>query len=629
MNPKPQFRERWTGWLRSSVAGFMTFAMFIALATLEARANQPESPTASVATSQSTVDLGDSFVYQVTVEGATDVKPPTLPPSDAWDAEYMGGRDESMRSTISVNGRVTEYSSLKYVMQWRITPKRIGPASVDTFTFEVDGKPVRAPRVQFRVNEPQQSPNFRLSLESDRTDCYVGEPMRLRLVWSVGANVKSAAFTGPDGDDMFDVQALDPRPAKSRGTPINPNEPWRSVPFLGREVVITRSQGMLDGRTVPVFTLDLVVTPRQAGALVIGPYRVACDEVVGQRARGFFQSPFDDLSQTRRTVTTGNSLTLQVRPLPADGKPAGFTGLIGRYSIEAASTNTEANVGDPVPLTITIRGPEPMPGLSPPDLTQQPDFDAAFKSAPEGWEAAASESNGERRFTTTVRPRSDSITQIPAIRLPFFDTVSGTYALAESAPIPLMVRPSRRVTAADATGAGPLAPSVTAKAAAPARLTSAPAGVGANVDSLDALVDRHVSIMAMAASLPGIGLLSLPPLIVLIAWTTRTLARRTDPARAARQAALKRAARELDGSRSVAEMTGAIRMALAPFLAMTANAVTSDDARTGSLPPGTAGAAAELLDALERGAYGDAASAHPDRLRARAQELLVMLREVE
>ena len=55
-----------------------------------AGAIQATPPAASVATSQSAVDLGDSFIYQVTVEGATDAKPPTLPPSDAWDAEYMG-----------------------------------------------------------------------------------------------------------------------------------------------------------------------------------------------------------------------------------------------------------------------------------------------------------------------------------------------------------------------------------------------------------------------------------------------------------------------------------------------------------------------------------------------------------
>jgi hypothetical protein len=593
-----------------------------------AGAIQATPPAASVATSQSAVDLGDSFVYQITVEGATDAKPPTLPPSDAWDAEYMGGRDESMRSTFIVNGRVTESSSLKYVMQWRITPRRLGPSAIDSFTFDVAGTAVRVPRVQFRVNEPQESPNFRLVLECDRVEAYVGEPVRMRLVWSVGANVKDAAFTGPDGDDLFDIQTLDPRPARARGGQLNPNEPWRSVPFLGNETVVTRSQGQLDGRSVPVFTLDLVVTPRQAGELVIGPYRVACDEVLGQRARGFFNSPFGDLSQTRRTVVTGNSLKLAVRQLPTEGKPDGFNGLIGRYSIEASAAASEANVGDPVPLTIVIRGPEPMPGLTPPDLSLQSDFAAAFRPAPEGWEDAPGAADGERRFTTTVRPRSDAITQIPPIVLPFFDTATGAYASAATEPIPLKVRPSRQVTVADATRSGGSASSMSATPAAPARLSSMPPGVGANTESLDAIVNRQVSIMTMATSAPGIVLLGAPPLAWSIAWLATAFARKADPARAARRMAAHRATSAIESATTVEQLTAAMRVALAPFLSMAADAITSADAHKGPFTPTVRRDIANLLERLEAGEFGPTDTVRLDHLRSQAKGLLTTLREV-
>ncbi len=592
-----------------------------------ADASPPDSPTASVAVSQSMVDLGDSLVYQITVEGVTDVKPPTLPSSDAWEAEYMGGRDESMRSTFIVNGRVTESSSLKYVMQWRITPRRLGPTAVDSFTLDVGGKPVRVPRVQFRTNEPQESPNFRLVLESDRTSAYVGEPIRMRLAWSVGANVKSAAFTGPDGDDVFDIEALDPRPLKARGSDLNANDPWRLVPFLGRDTIVTRSQGELGGRAVPIFTLDLVVTPRKEGSLVIGPYRVACDEVVGQRARGFFDSPFDDRSQTRRTITTGNALSLEVRPLPAEGRPDGFSGLIGRYSIEASAANAEANVGDPVPLTIVIRGPEPMPGLVPPDLSLQGDFESTFRPAPEGWEAAPSGAEGERRFITTVRPRSDAITQIPPIRLAYFDTSTGRYEVAESAPIALKVRPSRQITAADATGAGtPLAPA--ASSTSSARLTSVPGGIGANTESLDAIEQRHVSILAMIVSPPGLAFLGLPPLAASVAWLAATRSRRADPARAARRAAVHRAAASVSRATTVADLSSAVRDALGPFLSMAPEAITFDDAARAPLPPGVRQELASMLEHFERDTYGSTDAASLTDLRPRASRLISMLREV-
>ena len=38
---------------------------------------------------------------------------------------------------------------------------------------------------------------------------------------------------------------------------------------------------------------------------------------------------------------------------------------------EVVTASAEASVGDPIPLTVRIRGPEPMPGVRPPDQTVQ------------------------------------------------------------------------------------------------------------------------------------------------------------------------------------------------------------------------------------------------------------------
>ena len=587
---------------------------------LPARAAAAQQPQLSVALSRDAVDLGDSFILQVTIDGASSAETPALPGSDAYQAEFLGGRDESSHSIMTINGRTTESTTKRYVMQWRITPLRAGPGAIEAFSVNAEGKSLRAPRTPFSAAPAGSNPNFRLRLEPEKLRAYVGEPVRVRLVWVLGGGARGAAFTGPDGGRDFDVAPLDPRPPRSRSAPIQNSDPYRVVPFLNGQAVLARSQESLNGRDVPTFSMDLIVTPRREGKLDIGPYRVAFDEITGQKQRSFFDSPFDDLSVTRRSVVSSDAVTLEVRPLPAEGRPQDFAGLIGVYSLEAVAGNTEANVGDPIPLTLTIRGPEPLGSLKPPALDSQPDLAAGFKPSPEGWDASKADDStpGQRTFATTVRPRSDAVSQIPPIRLPYFDTSSGRYAVALSNAIPLKVHASREFTLADALrpGEGALSP---APASTPATLTSAPPGVGANSESLDALVDQRVSLLGTIQTPGGIAWVILPPAALGVASIIAHRRRVRDPVAAARRRALRDARSRAHAARSVVEVGAALRLALAPILASRPEAITSSDAGHVGTPGTTA--AASLLAEIEASAYASQRLDLP-RARARAMEVL-------
>lgn len=568
----------------------LTVLAFIA----PAMAQQP--PTASVGLSKDTVDLGDTLILQVAIDGASTASTRSLPASDSFSSEFLGGRDESSHSIISINGRTQESRIKRYLMQWRITPTRAGRAVVEAFDIDVGGTSVHVPRTEFNVAEPGENTNFQLALEADRTDVYIGEPIHMKLVWTLGGTAKTAAFSGSDGGDMFDLATIDPRPAKSRNAPVQANDPYRVVQFLNGQVVITRSQVTRDGRAVLAFVAELVITPRQAGQLQVGPFRVAFDEVTGQRSRTFFDSPFDDLSTTKRSVVSSNSVALNVQALPTEGKPADFTGLIGQYSIDAVAGNTEANVGDPIPLTVTIRGPEPLDSIKGPALESQPEFADKFKPAPEGWESSPPNS-GQRAFSMTIRPRTDTVTEIPAIRLPYFDTKTGKYEVAQSKPIPLKVHASREVTLADAIRPG--ASSLPIPTAGTAKLTSSLPGIGATTESTDALIDQRISVIGAVKSPVGIAVIALPPLIAAGIGVAAARRRAADPVHMARRAALSEARRCVQQATSPGELLFAVRTGLAPFVGAAPQAVTSTDAAR----LGDGASAQQLLRELEAAAF--------------------------
>jgi len=550
--------------------------VFSARAQARQAGSSTKMPQVSVALSTDSVELGDSLIYQITIDGVSAADPPANLRASGAKIDYVGGHDESSRSIMTINGRTTETSVLRYIMQWKVTPDRKGPGAVEGFAFEIAGQKVDVPRAPFMVVEAKPNQNFSLTLESDAKSAFVGEPIRMRLVWVLGNMVRSASFSGPDGGSDFDIAAVDPRGPPGRGRQFAQNEPYRNVPFLGGEAIITQSQTEVGGRTVPQFTMDLVVTPRRAGKIEVGPFRVALDEVVGQKSRSFFDTFLED--KTKRSVVTSNPLVLDVKPLPTEGKPTDFGGLVGVFSIEAKAGNTEANVGDPVPLTVTISGPEPLEALKPPNLELQTDFSTEFKAAPEGWETPTSivAAPGERTFATTIRPKLASITEIPPIRLPYFDTKTGKYSVATSKPIPLKVRAAREFTAADVTrpgGAGGFAlPTATASS-----LTSAPAGVGANSESLDVLQDQRVGLLASATTPGGLALLLLPPIALAGAAVAAWRSRISDPERVKRRQAIREAKRAIGTAANAAEVLRAVRIGLAPFVGAQPTAVASSD----------------------------------------------------
>lgn len=575
-------------------------------------------PEATVQLSADSVDLGDSVVYQITIDGVSAADPPARLTVPGAKVEYIGGHDESSRSVMIINGRTTENSVLRYIMQWRVTPSAKGRSTVAGFTMEVDGYKLEVPSISFSVTEPKGNPNFRLTLECETKTAYVGQPVHMKLVWLLGSNVRSASFSGSDGGTQYDVGAIDPRPIATRNRPPQNNEPYRVVGFLGGEAIVTQGLGELGGRQVPRITLDLVITPREPGKIEVGPFRVATDEVVSQRPGSMMDSFFDSFNSTRRTVIPSNSVTLEVKPLPTAGKPADFAGLVGEYAIETKAGNTEANVGDPIPFTVTITGPEPLDALKAPDLDSQADFASAFKPAPEGWEAATgamASMAGERSFSTTIRPTSTGVTEIPAVRLPYFDTKTGQYAVASSKPIPLKVRASREVTAADALRSGS-APGFSMPVGVQAKLTPGGGGVLANSESLDALRDQRLNLAAATRTPTGIAVLLLPPAVLAFAFAWAWKQKHTDPLRAVRRAAVRHAIGRISGAAGPEALLHAVRSGVAPFFGAEPSAVVSSDAAGSFIPSGSRAGLQRLLLQLEGASFDrqpiDLASAKRD-----------------
>ncbi|MBC7966247.1 MAG: BatD family protein, partial [Fuerstia sp.] len=161
----------------------------------------------------------------------------------------------------------------------------------------------------------------------------------------------------------------------------------------------------------------------------------------------FFSSPFSNrltVSKTRPITGEAQVDATEVLPVPTEGRPADYRGAVGRYKIVTLATPTAVSAGDPITLNIGIEGTGPMDLVQAPPLSELPTLTADFKVADQSLAGFVQDTT--KLFSTTIRPRREGITQIPAIPFSFFDPDTGKFETAMSDPIAITVDKSESLS---------------------------------------------------------------------------------------------------------------------------------------------------------------------------------------
>jgi hypothetical protein len=255
------------------------------------------------------------------------------------------------------------------------------------------------------------------------------------------------------------------------------------------------------GKEAILLTFSKVLIPKYAGQIRLSPTSVSANVAVGRKKRR--GSIFDDFfgrTQYKRFMVKSKPLTLSVRPLPPQGKPAEFYGLVGRYGISASASPTEVNRGDPITLTVKIGPNKYLKPVQWPALEQITEMAQNFKIPSE--KSSPTIEKGFKVFTQTIRPNNNNVTRIPPIPLAFFDVDKGEYVVTKTDPIKLKVAPAKKLTSADLQGRdfAPVSKEVEAIRK----------GLSANYENLDILTNQSFSPLAAAISQPYAAIWALP-----------------------------------------------------------------------------------------------------------------------
>ncbi len=564
--------------------------------------------------------LGEPVTLTIHVSGGSpDV--PQIPDSEDWLVRYAG-----QQSSFSiVNGHVSHSVALSYLF----TPRKTGSLTIPSIPVTVDGKTLRTQPLKVLVTGtgqawPSQPDNqgFQGGNAAGIGDDVIVEMEVVPPIAYAGQMVRETLriYTAVPLADSIQV---------SRG----------KIPGTVEEEEVSASQRRYtttrNGRTYRVEEVSWVFYPVTIGPLVIPSIDVTVPVVTTarHRRRGFGFDPFFDDFFGRTSRVEPRSFRTQpknvvVRPVPSSGRPPGYKGLVGKFTVKTELSEPQVRLGDSVTLTVTVQGEGNLRNLTLPDVKD--DKVKVYDDSPDL--SVYLDENGRvistKTFKRAIVPQVAGDIALPPVTIVSFDPDAGTFETVTSSPTVLHVLPGPNgETALSRAGSGhwdhKKAIQVTGKDILPIH-------TGRQLHSRQDLTIINPGILAALGGTPGLFFLS-----VLVASVRRkrygdeALRRRRGAMRAAR-ARLKQARNADVPTEALEHLSRALRGYLGDKLGLEGGALTARDARDLLVGRGLSASLADevsgLLDDIEHARYAPGGSAQDvGTLLSRTQSTLKKL----
>jgi hypothetical protein len=523
---------------------------------------------AKVAVQQGPHYLGEPVLVRVTAEDFEEqpqplCEPGKLPPGVS--IREIGVRPNVTSVTQVINGRMTSYRKVVYLFDYHVVAEKTGNFELPPFTVKQNQKVVSTQVLALRVQKIQTDENMRVSLVLPSQPIYPGQRVPVRVEWWYAGSlndVRDLTFRSPAFDQFTFV--TEPLDRKDMFLPVATGKGT-----LRLKAKMDRRK--LDGREFTVVTATPLLVVNQPGEYDIEPLTASMNKVTRWR-RGVFGRREPASMVRLRAVDKPRKLV--IRPLPLDQAPASFAGAIGRgFTLKVEADRTVVRVGDPISLTILLRGEGNLGSAALPPLSADGGLDPKRFRLPRG-EVPGTLTGDSKSFTVTVRVLDESVAEIPPLAYSWFDPQLGQFQTARSDPIALRVQPTQMVRAQDVVSGAPKPQGkVTAEKSRVAQAMKPPsAGLPKRYDLTGADLAMETSAAKLlvneseryGGTMVRAGIYVASVLLVLFAWLWRRVAD-VDPEIVRRRKLVKEQLRQitqagkLPGNEAARQIAGAMR----------------------------------------------------------------------
>ena len=373
------------------------------------------------------VIMGKPFQLTYSVnQRAKDLRAPEF-----TDFDYVAGPYTSQSSSTSfVNGKRTSSFTLTYT--YTLMPNKEGTFTIPPATIKVDGEQYTSNGVRITVLPPDNTSatnhsaptgnNANTTSQQRETNTVGAENIFVRtLVSKTRVREQEAIllsyklyFAGVDVAQLTNNTRL----PEFKG-------------FLKQELEMGEIQTELEhynGRNYQVATIyRTLLFPQRSGDIVIDAAQFEVLLRVQNRAQ--VRSIFDDFFGSYTTVTkplAAPSTTIHVAELPV-GKPAGFSGGVGQFSIKSQLSDTDLQANEAVTLTLTIQGAGNMKLLKTPAVDWPEGFEVYDPKVTNNFKNTTAGVSGTKTIEYLAIPRAGGSYTIPPIHFSYYDTQADAY----------------------------------------------------------------------------------------------------------------------------------------------------------------------------------------------------------
>lgn len=372
------------------------------------------------------VVVGRPFQVTYTVnQRSRDLRAPEFTDFDVLSGPYTS----TSSSTSFVNGKRT--SSFEQTYTYMLMAQKEGTFTIGPATVKVDGENVQSNGVRIQVLPEDQQPaqgnqsnqsNPGTQSSQSSSGAVTSENLFVRTIASKTRVHEQEALmiTYKLYFANVDVAQL-----------TNNTKLPEFTGFLKQELEQGEIQTELEhynGRNYQTAVLyRTILYPQHSGEIKIDPARFEAVLRVQtqQRARSIFDDFFGSYTNVTKMLTAPG-VTIHVASLPG-GKPAGFSGGVGKFTLTPSISQTEVQANEAVTIKLDISGAGNMKLLKTPAIDWPEGFEPYDPKVTNNFNTTTAGVSGTKSIEYLAIPRSAGEYTIPAVKFSYFDIDEKTY----------------------------------------------------------------------------------------------------------------------------------------------------------------------------------------------------------
>ena len=426
------------------------FKLFVILVCLVPMSLWAQDDATLTVTAKKQVVVGERF--QVVFEANAEGKNFSAPSFEGFTV--LGGPFTSTSSSFSmVNGSMSHSVKVTYTFALQAYQEgtfRVGAASLSVKGNKVSSEPFEIKVLpddgsfsnnsgsggnqgsqggqQQSTNDPQVSgKDLFLKVIPSKKTAYVGEQVVLTYKLYTKVPVSSVSLSKMPSYAGFWTKDI----SDNSGTLRQSSEYVNGIEYTTAEIQ------------------KVVIVPQRSGKLALDPMTMECvaqirTERSNNRSMDPFEAFFNDPFFNRNIVNvkkelSSQSITLDVKNLPENGKPASFAGAVGNYTFKSDIDKTSLRTNEAVTITLTVSGTGNVELLQMPTPVFPPDFEVYDPKITTNVNDNANGLSGTKKAEYLVIPRRAGSFTIPAVEFSFFNPSSESYQTFSSEPYQIEV----------------------------------------------------------------------------------------------------------------------------------------------------------------------------------------------